>query len=170
MIVAMLNGYPNSHDGGGVAAGRSAVETELVTDIIPSVEKSYRALTSRDDRAIAGLSMGGDQSFVTALRHPELFAWVGEFSGAFISDAGFDLNTSTPAFLPDATRMNGMFRLLFLSCGTDDERYPGHLDLIDRLNSTGIKHMWFSTAGAHEWKVWRRSLIELLPRLFKLNS
>ena len=62
---------------------------------------------------------------------------------------------------------NARLRLLFLSCGTEDPRYPGQLRLHQTLQRHGIRHEWRTFPGAHEWKVWRHSLAALLPRLFQ---
>jgi enterochelin esterase-like enzyme len=70
----------------------------------------------------------------------------------------------------NAQEVNSKLHLLFLSCGTEDPRYPGHLDLIDALTSNNLRHVWYSTAGAHEFKVWRHSLNEFLPRLFQSST
>ena len=111
--------------------------------------------------------MGGGQAFLTGLRNLDKFAWVAEFSSGNISDVDFQLEKAVPGFLDDPASTNKRLRLLFLSCGTEDSRYQGQLDLVDTLKKHNIRHMWYSTPGAHEWKVWRHSLAELLPRLFQ---
>ena len=111
--------------------------------------------------------MGGGQAFTTGLRHRELFAWVGEFSSGLISDAEFKLDKHVPGFYNDPAAINRELRLLYLSCGTEDPRIPGHLDLLDDLKAHNINAVWFPTPGAHEWKVWRHALADFAPRLFR---
>ena len=167
MIIVMPNGYANSLGDGASAEAVEATGKELMNEIIPMIEKNYRVLNGRESRAIAGLSMGGGQAFLTGLRNLDKFAWVAEFSSGNISDVDFKLEKAVPGFFDDPASMNKRLRLLFLSCGTEDPRYQGQLDLADALTKHNIRHQWYSTPGAHEWKVWRHSLAELLPRLFQ---
>ena len=104
---------------------------ELLGDVIPLIEKNYRVTANRANRAITGLSMGGGQAFTIGLKHLETFAWVGEFSSGLLSDTDFNLAKHLPGFLDDPARANQQLNLLFLSCGTEDPRIPGHLDLMD---------------------------------------
>jgi enterochelin esterase family protein len=162
MLIVMPNGYP-AHGEGSTPEGTEETARELMADIIPLVEKTYRVIGDADHRAIAGLSMGAGQAFLTGLRHPEIFRYVGVFSSGVVSDVDFDLRTSVPGLLAKNAQQP---RLLFLSCGTEDPRYAGYIKLMETLKAHGIRYEWFSTPGAHEWKVWRHSLAEMLPRLF----
>jgi enterochelin esterase family protein len=58
-------------------------------------------------------------------------------------------------------------KLLYLSCGTEDPRINGQLNLVDELKAAGIRHVWFPTPGAHEWKVWRHALADFLQKTFR---
>ena len=166
MIIVMPNGNP-AQVAGSSPDGIEEIGQELITDIIPLIEHNYRVIADRDHRAIAGLSMGAGQSFITGLKHPALFAYVGAFSSGAVGDAGFRLRTAVPGFLDSTAAVSKRLRLLFLSCGEQDPRYPGHLDLVDTLAAHQIRHEWFSTPGRHEFKVWRHSLAAMLPRLFR---
>jgi enterochelin esterase family protein len=178
MIIVMPNGYaerspstrgPISSAAGG-APGGDLTEDELLRDLIPFIDRSYRTVAERDHRAVAGLSMGGGQAFLSGLRHLDQFAWVGAFSSGVISGARFDLDAAVPGMLTSAAATHARLRLLFLTCGDADSRHAGHLQLIDALRQKGIRHEWRSLSGGHEWKVWRRSLAELLPKLFQPPS
>ena len=167
MVIVMPNGYPSPHVEGSSDAGVEATGQELLREIIPLIEKHYRVKSGREHRGIAGLSMGAGQAFLTGLRNLDTFAWVGEFSSGKLSSVGFRLEEAVPGLLSDPAATNKRLRLLFLSCGSDDPRYPGHLDLVDTLKHHGIRHEWYSTPGWHEWKVWRHSLAEFLQKLFQ---
>ncbi len=168
MIIVMTNGdTDNTWAGGSSPQAMDALGAELLGDVIPLVEKNYRVLPGRENRAIAGLSMGGGQAFTIGLKHLEWFAWVAEFSSGLISSADFNLEKHLPGFLDDATGANKKLRLLYLSCGADDPRIPGQLNLCDELKEHGIRHEWVTTPGGHEWKVWRHLLADLMPRLFQ---
>jgi enterochelin esterase-like enzyme len=169
LIIVMPYGESGA-SGGSTPEGIAALGKELLGDVIPLVEKNYRALPGRDGRAIAGLSMGGGQAFTIGLQNLDRFAWVGEFSSGLVSDADFKIEKYQPGLTENIPSVNKKLRLLFLSCGSEDPRYPGHLDLVDALNRYKIRHEWYSTPGAHEWKVWRHSLREFLPRLFQSST
>ncbi len=168
MLIVMTNGDTDGTWGGG--SSQEAIETlsrELLGDVIPIIEKNYRVTANRGNRAITGLSMGGGQAFTIGLKHLDTFAWVGEFSSGLLSDTDFNLTKHLPGFLDDPARANQRLNLLFLSCGTEDPRLPGHLNLTDTLKARQIRYIWYPTPGAHEWKVWRHSLAEFLPKLFR---
>jgi hypothetical protein len=81
----------------------------------------------------AGHSVGGGQAFTIGLRHLDRFAWVAEFSSGVLSDANFRIEEYMPSLIEDAPSLNQRLRLLFLSCGSEDPRYQGQLDLKDAL-------------------------------------
>jgi enterochelin esterase family protein len=95
------------------------------------------------------------------------FAWVGEFSSGLVSDTDFRLDKHLPGFLDHPDDVNRKLKLLFLSCGTEDPRYPGQLDLADTLKEHGIRYVWYPTPGVHEWKVWRHALAEFAQKVFQ---
>ena len=167
MLIVMPNGDTDyTWAGGSGPEGMAMLEKELLSDIIPLVEARYRVEKTRDARAIAGLSMGGGQAFTMGLRNLETFAYVAQFRSGLISGADFDLSKHLPGFLEDSAAANRKLKLLFLGCGTEDPRINGQLNLSDLLKSRNIKHEFHPTPGAHEWKVWRHLLAELLPKLF----
>ena len=167
MILVMPSGYPSDSGEGSTEEGVVATTRELLEDIVPFVDGHYRVVGDAAHRAIAGLSMGGMQAFISGLRNVDKFAWIGAFSSTVvILDPRFNLRAAIPG-LDDAAATNKRVRLLFLSCGTEDPRFDGHLTLMSVLKANGIRHEWFSTPGSHEWKVWRQSLAEFLSMLFK---
>ncbi len=169
MVIVMPYGESNA-TGGGSPEGIDALYRELRDDIMPLVEKRYRVRTDRQSRAIAGLSMGGGQALTIGLKHLDRFAWIGEFSSGMVGDADFRIERDFPDVVANSADVNRKLRLLFLSCGTEDPRYAGHLDLVDALASHNIRHVWYPTPGVHEFKVWRHALNDFLPRLFQSSS
>ena len=168
MLIVMTNGDTDATWAGGSSeAAMELLGKELLGDVIPMIEKDYRVTANRANRAITGLSMGGGQSFTIGMKHLETFAWVGEFSSGLLSSADFDLAKHLPGVLDNAAKVNQQLKLLFLSCGTEDPRIPGQRDLMDALKARQIRYTWFPTPGAHEWKVWRHALAEMLPKLFR---
>jgi enterochelin esterase-like enzyme len=139
----------------------------LLTEVIPQVQSAYTVSTKRDDRAIAGLSMGGAESLQTGLNHIDTFAWVGSFSaGGQDSDFAQEFPTLNAT---SAARL----RLLWVACGKDD-RYVGKTPLITLnrqfvawLRSNNIPVTFVETPGMHEWPVWRKNLIQFSQLLFQ---
>jgi enterochelin esterase family protein len=141
-----------------------AFEKVMVEESVPTFDARFRTLTDRDHRAICGLSLGGFQSYTIGLDHPELFGWIGGFSG---SGRG-------PGDRRDAemypTSINDKYHLLYISIGTDEpaQMYAGIRDLHLALNDLGVNHVYYESPGTgHEWLTWRRSLYQFAPMLFK---
>jgi enterochelin esterase family protein len=144
----------------------SEVFTEMMlTDLIPMVERTYRAASGRDNRAMAGLSMGGAQTFGTALAHLDTFAYIGGFSGSSGGGAGFDPKTTSGGVYSDSTAFNKKVKLLFLGIGGAEG--PNTRNFSEQLTKAGIRNVYYeSPATAHEWLTWRRCFHEFAPRLF----
>jgi enterochelin esterase-like enzyme len=151
----------------GLAGFTGATFTELMlTDLIPMVETTYRVAVGRENRAMAGLSMGGMQTFLTALANLDKFAYIGGFSGSTGGRGGFDPKTSSNGVFADANAFNGKVKVLFLGIGSAEG--PGARNFSEALTKAGIKNVFFESAGtAHEWLTWRRCLNDFAPRLFR---
>lgn len=168
MIIVMSNGLTDgSWAGGSSKEGMEQLEAELLQDIVPFIEKNFRVKRDATHRAIAGLSMGGGQAYIMGLKHPDTFSWIGEFSAGLLSDATFDINERVPGAFKNPAQLNKQLKLLFIGCGTDDPRYPGHRDLADKLDKSGVKHQVYNIPGGHEWKVWREELRLFMTKIFK---
>jgi len=135
----------------------------LLEDIIPMIDANYRTLADQQHRAMAGLSMGGMQTRVITLAHPEVFSHVGIFSGGSIS-------TEDLASAPGFKEKN---KLVFVSYGSREleNRRTGFggdpKENQDKLKDVGINtHFYVSPQTAHEWQSWRRALNEFAPLLF----
>lgn len=138
----------------------------MLADLIPMVERTYRVAPGRENRAMAGLSMGGMQSFMTVLANLDKFAYLGGFSGSSGGRGGFDPKTSHNGVFADAAAFNKKMKVLFLGIGTVEG--PGTKNFSEQLTKAGIHNIYFESAGtAHEWLTWRRCLIDFAPRLFK---
>ena len=136
----------------------------LFTEVMPQVEKQYRVLTGRDDRAIAGLSMGGAESLFVGLNALDRFAWIGSFSAGGLSQ---DFDELFPKL--DA-KANSRIRLLWVACGTEDRLIEFNRKFRDWLKSKDIQHIDIETPGMHTWMVWRGNLSNFAPLLFQSNE
>jgi enterochelin esterase family protein len=151
----------------GFPANWGSVFTEmLLNDLIPMIEKTYRVAPGRENRAMAGLSMGGMQSFQTVLGNLDKFAYLGGFSGSSGGRGGFDAKTSNNGVFANEEVFNKKMKVLFLGIGSVEG--PGTKTFSDQLTAAGIKNVYFESPGtAHEWLTWRRCLNDFAPRLFR---
>jgi enterochelin esterase-like enzyme len=165
MIVVMTLGYGNM---AVLKPGRTpALSTQsidlyqkaLLTEVMPQIESTYHVSKKREDRAIAGLSMGGHESLLIGLTHPELFAWIGTFSAGVHAD--------TLSQLPPLTAQKANLRLLWMACGVDDALLKPNQAVIAALKAEGLPVTAIETPGHHQWPVWRDNLIHFAPLLFQ---
>jgi enterochelin esterase family protein len=158
-------GAPGRAGGRGPMA--SGVFTEMMlTDLMPMVERTFRVAPGRENRAMAGLSMGGAQTFGTALGNLDKFAYIGGFSGSSGGRGGFDPKTSSGGVFADAVAFNKKVKVLFLGIGSSEG--SGTKTFSDELTKAGINNVYYESPGtAHEWLTWRRCFKEFAPRLFR---
>jgi enterochelin esterase family protein len=140
---------------------------ELMKDVMPFVEKNYRALTGRDNRAIAGLSMGGGQTTRVIATHPDQFAYVAVWSAGVNPQISADFEQRYAAFLGAADKLNKQIKLFSISVGDKDFALAGSKNLAELLKKNNFKHELNISGGGHTWINWRRYLNELAPRLFR---
>lgn len=167
MIVVMPNGRAMKDDratGNIMAPDKvqafATFEQDLLTDLIPFVEKQFPVLPNRESRAIAGLSMGGGQSLNFGLGHLDKFAWVGGFSSA--------PNTKKPEELvPDPELAKKQLKLLWISCGDNDNLITFSKRTHDYLYEKQVPHVYYVEPGVHDFKVWKNGLYMFSQFLFK---
>jgi enterochelin esterase-like enzyme len=117
-----------------------------------------------DDRAIAGLSMGGGHSINIAFARPEMFRYVVLMSPA----ANARVSTIYAARLKNSAALNKQFKLFWLGVGKDDTLTgPGDRAFAEAIDKAGMSFVFKETEGRHEWTVWRQYLNEVAPLLFK---
>lgn len=167
MIVVLPNGRAMKDDRPGKnifdsvrVQAFTVFEKDLLNDLIPFIEKKYPVASDREQRAIAGLSMGGGQSLNFGLTNLDKFAWVGGFSSA--------PNTRLPEVLvprPDDARAK--LKLLWISCGDADGLMSFSKRTHDYLFEKGVPHIFYVEPGGHDFKVWKNDLYMFSQFLFK---
>ena len=176
MIVVSSNSNVRASSGGFGGGGYSwqgmqTFRSELLENVIPFVEKTFRVKKDRKSRAMCGLSMGGGQSFYIGLRDPDVFANVGVFStgmfGGIRGASNFDLEKEVPGMLTDTNTFNKQFDVFFISCGEQDPRIEYTRNIVKKMHEGGVEVKFNSYPGDHEWQVWRKSLHEFVQYLFK---
>jgi enterochelin esterase family protein len=136
---------------------------ELVEEVMPLVEQTYKVSKRPEHRAIGGLSMGGGLTMNVAFNRPNLFGHV-----IIMSSGGQNAEASYPGFFKNAAAINKQFKLFWIAIGKDDALVGGGSKaLTDALTKAGITHTYLVTEGRHEWTVWRHHLREFVPLLFK---
>ncbi len=169
MVVVMPHGHPiplaqrTWSDDYGVRNSEAMVK-DIVNDLLPLVEKHYYVTDDADQRAVAGLSMGGGQAIETGMLHPETFAWVGAFSA--VTPQG-DLQQDHPGLLAQSNVAKNSRKLFWIACGVDDFLVKRNRNFNVELNELGIAHTYVETRGSHNWEVWRDYLPKFLEQLFR---
>ena len=158
---------------GGAAPGAASTPTgpaplqafaqDFIGDLVPAVEKTFRVSTRPDDRAIGGLSAGGEATINTAFSRPDLFRYI------VIMSAGAPQNVEElyPKFFGSSAAAAKQMKLIWLAAGDGDFALNGTKALDEVLTKNGIKHSFKTTQGRHEWRLWRPHLYEFAQLLFK---
>jgi enterochelin esterase-like enzyme len=151
-----------------------AFEADVTEALIPFVDSTFRTVADRDHRAMAGLSMGGMQTFQVTLNHLDLFSYIGGFSGAagplILGGRSLDPKTDYDGVFADPAAFAKKVHLLWLGVGTvEPERMrEGIRRLHTSLEEAKIQHVYYESPGTdHEWQTWRRDLKDFAPRLFR---
>jgi len=150
----------------------SAFEDDMTQALIPCIDSTFRTIADRDHRAMAGLSMGGMQTFQVTLDHLDLFSYIGGFSGAgglTLTERKLDPRTDYNGVFAEPAKFAGKVHLLWVGVGTrEPERMRSGLErLHTALDDAHIKHVFYESPGTdHEWQTWRRDLKDFAPRLF----
>ncbi|MBN2012122.1 esterase [candidate division KSB1 bacterium] len=176
MLVVIANG--NAQKPGMTARGyndeaMAVFKEELIENVMPFIERNFRVKTGAKNTALAGLSMGGGQSFFTGLRNTDVFANVGVFSTGLFGGIGrgssdpFDPEKIVPGILTSPESFNKKLDVFYISVGEQDQRIEHTKKLIETFKSKGLDVIFASFPGGHEWQVWRKSLHDFAQKLFK---
>jgi len=174
-IIVMDNGYAYKPQNGEATQGKypvSAFEEVMLNEIIPMIDSKFRTLADREHRAIAGLSMGANQTMRIIMNNLDKFASYGGFSGTsnYPGSAEIDVKTFLNGAFSDGNAVNKQIRVFWLGLGTKEpDPFPGSVGAFrNMLEKQGIKYSYYeSPETAHEWLTWRRDLYQYAQLLFK---
>jgi enterochelin esterase family protein len=178
MIVVMTNGNAWSSAAPGeepkaaaapdyTQMARGGFEKSLVADVIPYVEKNYRVLTDKNNRAIAGLSMGGMHTQNISNANPGMFGYIGVMSMGLMNDRRWaTYNEEEHKKQLKALQDSGV-KLYWIACGKEDFLIESVNNLRKLYDGMGFKYEYVETTGGHTWTNWRIYLADLSPKLFK---
>jgi enterochelin esterase-like enzyme len=168
MIVVMPYGRPGPSATLGLAAPAPVAEpgvtfpNDAVEDVIPFAEKTFRISPKADDRAIAGLSMGGNQTLQVGLTHLDTFHYIGAFSPVVMNPEQVFRDA-----LADSAGTNQKLKLFYIYIGKLDTLFASNQTLNQILDQHQIKHTFVETEEWHVWRNWRDYLADFAPRLFR---
>lgn len=168
-------------------------ENYIIKELIPYVEKKYRVISTKHGRVIAGLSMGGYGAIKFAIKYPNLFYFVGSFSGAFRWPSMIEKNKSLitqslkeafgetrsdhwnkndVSFLIDSLKSTSL-PYLYVACGENDQ-LEGLLEsnrkVVEKLQSKGIAYEYYELPGGHDWIFWDSQIKMFLKRLNQFTT
>lgn len=185
MIVVMTNGNANQAGAqnevpvvqvqgqtGMAAYQRYAgkFEEHLVKDVVPFIEKNYRTLSGKENRAIAGLSMGGAHTQTITNNNPGLFNYIGVFSMGIMTNNQNNqdaLKIEQERDTKIEALKNSGYKLYWIGVGKDDFLYQSVVTLRNTLDKHNFKYIYRESTGGHTWANWRIYLSEFAPMLFK---
>lgn len=142
-------------------ANSAALCRELVEDVVPLVERTYKVTAKPRARAFAGLSMGGHHALTVAMNHHDQFNWIGAFSSAPPP------TNSVTTGLNNAAAVNRDLKLFWIACGKKDFLFQRNGEFTALLKEKGIRHDYAVTEGDHSWPIWRQYLVDFAPKLFR---
>jgi enterochelin esterase family protein len=161
-------GAPSPANARSQAAAQESFANELLKDVMPYVESHYRVLTNRDNRAIAGLSMGGGQTLRVAPANLDKFAYIAVWSSGVNQEATADFEKRNAQFFESPEETNKMVKVLWVSAGERDLLAGASAkNLAQVLNVHGIKNEYHESEGGHTWINWRHYLNDYAQLLFR---
>jgi enterochelin esterase-like enzyme len=167
MLIVMM-------DGNGSAPGFSEdflrqFENELKRIVIPFVERNYRVAGGPENRALAGLSLGGLETLYAGVRNIPLFSSLGVFSSGWILPAQQATAEAQYAFLREnAAKVNNELKVFWIAMGgKEDIAYKNCQIMLGKLDELKVKYTYYEYPGGHTWPVWRDDLYHFAPLLFK---
>lgn len=148
------------NSGGNFVKNTVNFEKNLLEEVLPLAEKTYKVSAKPKERAISGLSMGGGETLYVGLRNLDKFSWIGAMSSA---PQLFGKADEALASLNE--KDNARIKLLWLAIGKNDFLLKQNQDFVAWLKTRKIEHKYIETEGAHTWLVWRRYLTDFLTQV-----
>lgn len=155
---------PRGRESGEAVARAKAFEDDLIKNVIPYVEKNYRAISNKDSRAIGGFSRGGGQTLRTAFGNMDTFSWICCYS-AYLSPN--EMQTTFKPIIENPDRTNEQLKLFWISVGNEDFLYNQTVEFIDFLKARNIRYKSLITPGGHTWMNTKVYLAETAQLLFQ---
>lgn len=155
---------PGGGGPGGMASFWDGFGSVIIKDLIPMVDTEFRTLTNRENRAMAGLSLGGTQTYQITQDNLDKFGNIGIFSAPF----GFPgVETGYNGLLAKPDEFNKQVKVFYVSMGSKEGERTGR-SIHEELDKAGINNVYYEAPGTgHEFQTWRKSLHGFTQLLFK---
>ena len=165
-VIAMPYGHPipppyHDRPDDYFADNADLYEQDIITDLLPFLEKQFRLQTDVTNRSIVGLSMGGGHAIDTGLKNVDVFSAIGAFSAAAPELDTADLQrkyVSLTGLHPAANKL----RHFWIPIGDEDFLLERNDNFTAQLSEAGVTHKYVKTTGGHEWKLWRKYFEQFL--------
>ena len=169
MLIVMMDGN-GSANGFGEDFLRQ-FENELKRSVIPFVESNFRVAAGPQNRALAGLSMGGLETLYAGIRNTQLFSSLGVFSSGWIMPLQQSIADAQYAYLKDnAGKVNNDLKVFWIAMGgKEDIAWKNCQTMLGKFDELKVKYTYYEYPGGHTWPVWRDNLYHFAPLLFKSN-
>lgn len=172
-VIAMPYGHPISAPYGDRPKGyfddnAKLYEKDIMTDLMPFLQNSFRISSMPGDAVVAGLSMGGGHAIEIGLKNVDRFSAIGAFSAATPERSDADLLKDFPA-LAGAEPAANQLRHFWIPIGTDDFLLKRNDKFTRQLKAAGIQHKYTKTDGGHEWRLWRGHFAQFLQMTLPAN-
>jgi enterochelin esterase family protein len=172
MIIVMDNGYATKANASAPSKSAFPFEEVMINEIIPMIDASFRTLSDREHRAMAGLSMGANQTITITMNNLDKFSYIAGFSGTsnYPRTEAIDVDKFMGGKFKDGAALNKQIKLFWLGLGTvEPAPFPGSVKAFrDMLEKQGVKYTYYESQGtAHEWLTWRRDLNQFAALIFK---
>ena len=169
MLIVMMDG--NFGSGGLAGFGEQSLrmfESELKQSLIPFIEKNYRVAADANNRALAGLSMGGLQTLYAGIKNTNMFSYLGVFSSGWFANQPALSNPQYEFMKNNATTINNNLKSFWISMGgKEDIAYNNCQVMMKKFEEVGVKFTYSEYAGGHTWPVWRNNLYNFAQVLFR---
>lgn len=149
---------------GGMASFWDGFGKVIIADLIPAIDAKYRTKSNKENRAIAGLSLGGTQTYQISQANLDKFAFIGIFSAPF----GFPgIESGYNGLLAKPAEFAKQVKVFYVSMGSKEGPGSGRA-IHETLEKAGVKHVYYEAPGtAHEFQTWRKSLFGFAQLIFK---
>ncbi len=182
MLVVMTNGNAAQEAAPGESSiGLQAVNMQMprtmegsfethFPEVVKFVDANYRTIANKQNRAIAGLSMGGFHSMHISKQYPDMFNYVGLFSAAIMPQQGVTSPIYQDLEQKLATQFAKKPALYWIAIGKTDFLFQANVDYRKMLDEKGYKYEYYENEDGHIWKNWRIYLTEFAPMLFQTKK
>ena len=168
MLIVMVDGNLSTGLSGFNERALQTFENEVKQTVIPFIESNYRVAGGAENRALAGLSMGGLQTLYAGIKNTDQFAYLGVFSSGWWANQPDLSNPQYDFMKTNAATINKNLKSFWISMGgKEDIAYANCKIMLGKFDEMVVKYTYSEYPGGHTWPVWRNNLYNFAQVLFK---